>query len=517
MLYFFFSRKLGWPFSEGSLFYTCSCKPLLFVVGILLSSLLSAQEASPTHFGDGIQWDGLRTHLDILCSDSLEGREAGTIGEIRAASYLDKAFASIGLDAPVLSAEGDSSYRQEMLIETRRIESGWIKGKGKKWNHLEDVIFWAGSTKGRKINLDTRFVGNGTEEAYREISVKNRLVILTCRISELPERVILAKEKGASGCLVVTAPDQEAFEGQMRLFRLRARRPEYRLSSTQTSLRNFPVVAISPTFAAKLMNISTSKWQKGGTPTGKDGQKVQVYVLEDKIKVPAYNMLGFLQGTEFPEEVIVLSAHYDHLGMRRGKIHPGADDNAAGVAALLEIAKAFKQAEKEGYRPRRSILFFACTAEEKGLLGSRHYSKHPIFPLEKTIANLNMDMIAHLDEDHQDEPRFVSIVGSNWLSSELHAIHEYANAQFVQLKLDYTYNSKKHPERFYYRSDQYNFAKHGIPVIFYTSGDHKDYHRPSDVVANLSKDRLEGVARLIFYTTWELAFREQAIEVDLEP
>ncbi|MEM7370992.1 MAG: M28 family peptidase [Bacteroidota bacterium] len=517
MLNFLPPKDLGVQIFDGSVGNACSIKVVMLVGMYLFISPMFSQELSPSPFGDSILWKGLHPHLTILCADSLEGREAGTIGEIRAATYLERTFESMGLIPPVLTEEGDSSFRQEILIESRKIQNGWLKGKGKRWDHLQDIVFWAGSTKGRKLSLTVCYLGSGNEAAYKDQRIKGKLVLIQCKISEIPERVLLAKEKGAAGCLVVTAASQESFDGQLRMFALRSRNPEYRLSSTQTALRNFPVVAIPPDIAAKILNISVGKWHKGDISPKKDGLKIQLFIEQDKIKVPAYNILAYIPGSERPEEVIVLSAHYDHLGMRRGKIHPGADDNAAGVSALLEIARAFKRAEAAGYRPRRSLLFFACTAEEKGLLGSRYYSKHPVFPLEQTLANLNMDMIGHVDDDHQDTPRFVSIVGSNWLSSELHAIHEQANSLFVQLELDYTYNSKKHPERFYYRSDQYNFARHGIPVIFYTSGDHEDYHQPSDIVKHLSKDRLEGVARLIFYTAWELAFREQAISVDLDP
>ena len=156
----------------------------------------------------------------------------------------------------------------------------------------------------------------------------------------------------------------------------------------------------------------------------------------------------------------------------------------------------------------------ALTGEEEGLLGSQYYSENPLFPLDNTVVNLNMDMVGHLDDAHPEDPNFVSVVGSDWLSSDLHEIHENANNTYVGMELDYTYNSKDHPERFYYRSDQYNFAKHGIPVIFYTSGDHEDYHKPTDTKENIKYERIEKVARLVFYTAWEIANREERIKTD---
>ena len=228
-----------------------------------------------------------------------------------------------------------------------------------------------------------------------------------------------------------------------------------------------------------------------------------------------YNLLGFIKGSTHPAEVIIISAHYDHLGVKKGKKYPGADDNASGTSALLEIGQAFALASKDGNQPKRSVLLLALGAEEKGLIGSAYYTdKEPIFPLENTVVNLNMDMVGHLDEQHPKDANFVSIVGSDWQSTDLHRIHEQSNEKHVGLDLDYTFNSITHPERFFYRSDQYNFAKHGIPVIFYTSGDHKDYHQSTDTIEQLQFDRIQKVARLVFYTAWEIANREERIKTD---
>lgn len=229
----------------------------------------------------------------------------------------------------------------------------------------------------------------------------------------------------------------------------------------------------------------------------------------------SFNVLGLVKGSEFPEEIIVISAHYDHLGKKGKHYFPGADDNASGVAALLEVAEQFATDSENGNPPKRSILFMALAAEEKGLVGSTFYTdKSPVFPLKNTVVNLNMDMIGHLDDAHTQDPEFVSVVGSDWQSSELHEIHEKANKEYVGLELDYTYNDIDHPERFFYRSDQYNFAKHGIPVIFYTSGDHEDYHKLSDTAENIKFVRIEKVAKLVYYTALEVANRPERIKVD---
>ncbi len=154
------------------------------------------------------------------------------------------------------------------------------------------------------------------------------------------------------------------------------------------------------------------------------------------------------------------------------------------------------------------------SGEEKGLLGSEWYSRNPVFPLEKTVADLNIDMIGRTDSAHADSPPYVYIIGSDRLSSELHRINEEANATYTGLVLDNTFNSEDDPNRFYYRSDHYNFAKEGIPVIFYFSGVHEDYHQPGDEVHKIRFDLLEQRSRLVFHTAWELANRAERIVVD---
>lgn len=230
------------------------------------------------------------------------------------------------------------------------------------------------------------------------------------------------------------------------------------------------------------------------------------------------NVVAFIKGRDYdtePREYLVISAHYDHVGTdEQGNVYNGADDDGSGTVAILEIAEAFKQAVKDGYRPKRSILFLHFTGEEKGLLGSRFYTENPIFPLDETITDLNIDMIGRIDPAHEDNPNYIYLIGSNMLSTELHEISEKANAQYVQLNLDYKYNEKDDPNRFYYRSDHYNFAKHGIPVIFYFNGVHEDYHKKTDEPQKIEYDLLEKRAKLIFHTAWKVANADHAPIVD---
>jgi Zn-dependent M28 family amino/carboxypeptidase len=226
------------------------------------------------------------------------------------------------------------------------------------------------------------------------------------------------------------------------------------------------------------------------------------------------NIWAYIEGSEKPNEVIVISAHYDHIGIKNGEIYNGADDDGSGTVALLEIAQAFSKAKKEGHGPKRSLLFLHVTGEEHGLLGSSYYSQNPLFPLANTITNINIDMIGRHDEFHNDSSNYVYLIGSDFLSTDLYTICENANKNYVNLFLDYKYNAKTDPNRFYYRSDHYNFAKNGIPSVFLFTGVHADYHKATDEVDKIEFDALAKRTQLAFTIAWELANRENRPVVD---
>ncbi|HPF97017.1 MAG: M28 family peptidase [Mangrovimonas sp.] len=226
------------------------------------------------------------------------------------------------------------------------------------------------------------------------------------------------------------------------------------------------------------------------------------------------NVLAYIEGSDYPEEVVIISAHLDHLGVTDGQINYGADDDGSGTVALMEMAKAFKMAQDDGYGPRRSILFLHVTAEEIGLQGSRYYTEHPVFELHNTLANLNIDMIGRVDEAHKDNKNYLYLIGSDRLSKELHYLSEKVNNAYFNLELDYKYNAEDDHNRYYYRSDHYNFAQKEIPVIFYFNGEHEDYHSPTDTPDKIEYPLLEKRTKLIFATAWQIANQDHRLEVD---
>ena len=279
----------------------------------------------------------------------------------------------------------------------------------------------------------------------------------------------------------------------------------------------------------------------GGRETGTKGQKIAVdflraYYIRQNIppalgtelyfqkmklrikgtSVDTENVIAIIEGTQFPEEYVFVSAHLDHIGTHNGVINNGADDDGSGTVAIMEIAEAFKLASINGKGPKRSVVFLHVSGEENGLLGSKYYVENPLYPLSQTVANLNIDMIGRLDPKRTDkDPNYIYLIGADKLSQELHDISEATNERFTKLKLDYTFNEEDDPNRFYYRSDHYNFAKNNIPVIFYFNGTHADYHQPTDTVEKIDFPLLKKRTQLIFHTLWELANRSKRIKLNL--
>ena len=225
------------------------------------------------------------------------------------------------------------------------------------------------------------------------------------------------------------------------------------------------------------------------------------------------NVLGYIEGSDLKDELIIITAHYDHLGKHDTLLFNGADDDGSGTVAIMEIAEAFMLAKIDGKGPRRSILIMPVSGEEKGLLGSKYYTDNPIFPLKNTIANLNIDMIGRIDNMHLDG-NYVYLIGSDMLSKDLHNINEEINKKHIGLELDYTYNTDDDPHRYYYRSDHYNFAKNNIPVIFYFNGVHEDYHKTTDTIEKIDFNKIEKITRFVFLTAWELANKEERIKLN---
>ena len=243
-------------------------------------------------------------------------------------------------------------------------------------------------------------------------------------------------------------------------------------------------------------------------------QTIPASFFSDKYEC-SENVLAFVEGSEKPEDVIIISAHLDHLGVsENGETFNGADDDGSGTVAIMEMAQAFQLAKKEGFGPKRSILFLHLTAEEIGKKGSEFYTQNPVFKLENTIANLNIDMIGRIDEAHKNDKDYLYLIGSDRLSKELHYLSEKINNTFFNINIDYRFNALNARNHYYSRSDHYNFALQDIPVIFYFNGEHADYHKATDTPDKIDYPLLEKRTKLIFTTAWQIANQEHQLVID---
>ncbi|MBL4623823.1 MAG: M28 family peptidase [Flavobacteriales bacterium] len=330
----------------------------------------------------------------------------------------------------------------------------------------------------------------------------------------------VAKEKGASAIFIVPEDFRQNVRTMIHYIESSSMVLDMGKAVKSKRLTNF---YISPKMADEILKgtgetiESLKKKIKKKTITLTCSTSVSIGMHRKTENLSSENVLGFIEGTDKKDEVVILTAHYDHIGidLKNDEVYNGADDDGSGTVALLEIAEAFAKAKAEGNGPRRSILIMPVAGEEKGLLGSEYYSENPVYPLDRTIVDLNIDMIGRLDEKHADDPNYVYIIGSTMLSTELHAINEKANSTYTNLDSDYEFNTIDDPNRYYYRSDHYNFAKKNIPVIFYFNGVHVDYHKPTDTVDKINYEKMETITKLVFYTAWQLANQEKTIEVDV--
>lgn len=470
-------------------------------------------------YAETITIDDMKEDLTILASDALEGRDTGKRGQKMAAAYIRAHFEELGLKGP---AEAGNGYYQNVNLITSKPGKIFLKVGGDLLTNLKDFLYYGDAQHTGVKNTDVVFVGSGSAEEIESVDVKGKSALFI-NPSRRERRTVLnrLKEKGVYTAFAVRSLNDDEYYDFLKKYGNFFSRGSMGLDkqNEETASGTF---YISPSTAGKILGTSFEKLSKSIEEFKADKKSALKKVKEENVsyqiqfnskKIVSENVLGFLEGTDLKDEVLVLTSHYDHIGKNNGQIYNGADDDGSGTVAVMDIAEAFVKAKADGNGPRRSILFMTVTGEEKGLLGSEFYADNPIFSLENTVADLNIDMIGRIDSRGFKED-YVSLVGSDKLSTELHELSEKMNNKYTKLMLDYTFNDENHPERIYYRSDHWNFAKNGIPVIFYTTGSHPDYHKPTDTVDKIEFELMRKRAQLVFYTAWEIANRDNRLVVD---
>lgn len=513
-------------------------KKTLYLIGasLILLACGSQQKAnttsekvtkSATDYANTITAEELKTDLYTYASDEFEGRETGAEGQKKAVNFIKARYESLGIPA----AKKDGNYFQEVPLEVLEIPTVELSVDGQSFNIGDDFVSLLGSSSGTINSNEIVYAGYGIEEGdysnYKDLDVNCKVVLIksgepmdangnniltgTTEKSkwsnfrqEFSAKRDLAKEKGVKALLFY---HPEAYGFVSRRYGAGSGRMSLK-SNAESMYYLFVSDGLAKAINSDIETESSSKTVS---------KNFSMNFTKNVKDFNSENVAAFLKGTEHPDEVIVVSAHLDHEGIKDGQIYNGADDDGSGTVAILQIAEAFKQATNEGNGPKRSILFLHVTGEEKGLLGSQYYTDFdPIIPLANTVADLNIDMIGRVDPKHENDPNYLYLIGSDKLSTELHNLSEEVNKECCNLLFDYTYNDENDPNRFYYRSDHYNFAKNNIPVIFYFNGTHADYHQPSDTPDKINYPFLQDRTRLVFQTAWRIANLDHRLVVDKE-
>lgn len=491
-------------------------------------------QAKPEIYAQIIQESLLKKHLYILASDSLEGRETGTIGNLKAAQYIANQFKSLKLDP----TSTNGSFFQPMILGSVSWSKISLIADGEEQKHQLDYVSFPTYNTDMSLTAvkEVVYLGFGIEDDrwndYQGVDVKDKFILIykgepqtkegvslitgsttfSSWSEDLVRKLKIARKYGVKGVFVIESELAKTVDKNRQLLSGKGAAMQ---STIGLAKELAPSIMISSTVLSKMLGRKLKKLIKLRDKSIKKGKPAHsnyslrnttIEMQRNDKTLHTQNVAALLPGADpdLKDEVLVISAHYDHLGKRDKTIFYGADDNGSGTSSVLSIAEAFTNARDQGLRPRRSILFLFFTGEEKGLLGSAYFVQQPLIPLNQIIADLNVDMIGRKDKRHENE-NYVYVIGADKLSQELHDWHEAVNKKYLNLELDYTFNDEKDPNQFYYRSDHYNFAKNNIPVIFYFSGVHEDYHKPTDTPDKILYTKTRDIARHVFHTAWMLA------------
>jgi hypothetical protein len=478
-------------------------KKILLPLFVLLSITLAAQvkEKKIRKYAATIKAKELKEKLSIVASAEMEGRETATPGQKRAAAYIESKFRSFGL----LPGNGNS-YQQVYPVYQDSLTAFSFMVNGTALEPNKEYVINASSIPSGNWKVDNvYFIGTGMLDTT--IDVKDKWVVTDAgSFMQQRQKFGFLRRKQVKGVLMIdkSLPRPTPFSMKGNMYR-------------ESNASEIPFISVSYGGLSRILNkkldsAAVSTLAKEGYATN-----LAVSVSKQKLNLESSNVLGVLPGTDKKDEYVFVTGHYDHLGIRNGMIYYGADDDGSGTTSVLQIAEAFAKAKKKGHGPRRTMVFMTVSGEEEGLWGSEYYTDHPLFPLDKTTVDLNIDMVGRIDPKYKgDSMNYVYVIGEDKLSSDLMPITDSLNKNFTNnIELDRKYNDITDPNRFYYRSDHYNFAKKGVPIIFYFDGVHADYHRPTDTVDKINFDLMEKRVRLVFYTAWDMANRNAMLKRDI--
>jgi hypothetical protein len=464
--------------------------------------------ANPKPYAATITAADLKKHLYIIAGPEMEGRLTASPGQKRAAAYIENQFKSLGLQPG-----NNGSYQLPYPVFQDSLTKVSMEVNGKTLQMDKDFAPNFNNYPSTIACSEAVYVGNGLTDSakndYKDVNAAGKIVIVTSSQQRFGAQSYqaVAQKNGAIAILVVQGNFPRRSTG--------LKGQQYVTAFRRTIFPN--TYFISEEVAQSIMG---EDWEAAKAGKGKSKSytaNIALSLEKTTTKSESSDVIAYLPGTDLKDEYVFITGHYDHLGKRDTVIYYGADDDGSGTCAVMEIAQAFAKAKAEGHGPRRTIVFMTVSGEEEGLWGSAYYGDHPVFPLDKTSVDLNIDMIGRIDPKRKvgDSTNYVYIVGDDKLSSDLHPISTAINDKYTKLELDYKFNDPKDPERIYFRSDHFNFARKGVPIIFYFNGTHNDYHRPTDTPDKINYDLYAKRAQLVFYTAWDMANRDQMLKRDI--
>ena len=471
-------------------------------------------------YANTISPKGLKEKLTILSGAEMEGRETTTHGQKKAAAFIEGIYQKLEL---LPGTSGGFQMQFPIYQDTLLDASFTVRNMPFIFNQDWSVNI-SSSANGNYDVKDIVFVSYGqvdsTRNDYKDLNVKDKWVLLIEGspgvVSYDRKNAFVTKSKiqtaldlGVKGIIVMSTDfprkDNSETKGKMSL-----KKPNLNMG--------IPVLYVTSDLAHNILGMNPKQLLQSikNIPTGTYDTKFSHVVSKRTLMLHSSNVIAIIPGTDKKDEYVVISSHYDHLGIRGKDIYYGADDDGSGTTGVMQLAEAFAKAKEEGHGPRRTIVFINFSGEEKGLLGSEFYTDHPSQNLTNVSADLNIDMIGRIDSKIKtDTLNYLYIIGDDKLSSALKKVTDSINTKYTKLTLDRRYNNLTDPNRYYYRSDHYNFAKKGVPVIFYFNGTHADYHKPTDTVDKINFELMAKRLKLIYYTAWELANRNEMLIRDI--
>jgi hypothetical protein len=528
---------------------------LLLLAAFLMPSAAFGQQAvkitpEEKRTVEGVTAEQMKNYLYFVASDEMEGRDTPSRG-------LDTTAKFIGMNLArwkFKPAGDDGTYYQKIALRSETIDPSKTSFSigDQQYAFGDDFLRLSGNAEAAGPIV---FAGSGwmvkskNIDAFSGIDVRGKIVAVYSEgfpgrnLTRPPSGVVQddlngtkgidwadpithARTAGATAVLLIASPQLQGAWGQVRQFTSRGTTfPEkLRDAPTDPSMANFPVLVVSEKIGDELLaGHSGGKTSTTAFDTGKTAAIRTASHIETKW---TQNVVALWEGSDpvLKNEMVAIGAHYDHVGMNPNapgpdKIWNGADDDGSGTVAVLSIAEALAKAPK---RPKRSVLFVWHCGEEKGLWGSEYFNKFPTVDIKQVVSQLNIDMIGRSKKAGDTDPKDkelsgeneVYVIGSEMMSSTLGSIVKGTNSSYLNLTYDYKYDDPKDPNRFFFRSDHFNYAQNGIPITFWFDGVHVDYHQPGDEVEKIDYNKMEKVARTIFLTLLELTDLKDRPRVD---